>query len=646
MAITDPKQKVKQRINAIKNRDSDMDVKEKAERRKAAKAYAKEDEKHYVEFLEEMVATSVSAMRDIRQEQDECWKVYNEDEPDFYKEKDEWQSRVVVPKPFGAVQFAGSVVRRGFDIQFLSITNKQNKDAEQLWRALMPVQLGRNKGRFPIRFTDASMMGFAIGTSMEMIAQWVPGKGLTFSLVEPWKIHRDPDALARDPQSGMYWVHQEWLDFYLLKHYEKQGRYQNVGQLSPLAGEQAKSESPHLTKEEIARRKNQTWSRNKFRNMFLVSEFWGTLLDKKGEMLLPNCTYTTAAGRVVQAPEASPYRQIRWPGMAFSPLPNLLRFDGRGLLQGVKTLWHFMCGLLCLHNDNLNWHVNPPVEINVQALVQAADTEWFPGKQYHVRDTVSGQQAIRTVDRKSITGDILANLNFAAQQFDRGTMVHDVVQGLPGYRGEPPTARGQAQDLEQSMTVFGLIGKNLEDGALSAIEAASETIAANISYDELAGIVGEELAAKFQDNSTLGVSIPLLTEGDFEVSGISAMMRDWEIVKAIREVILPLFESELFLPYGRPYALWQSLENRLNLRDEGILIDADHALRIDKAQQVIQEAKILAEAAAIEAQATQATIANEQAQANAVAAGAAANAAVNPPAPAPAPALVPLQVAQ
>jgi hypothetical protein len=175
----------------------------------------------------------------------------------------------------------------------------------------------------------------------------------------------------------------------------------------------------------------------------LVSEFWGTLLNPKGEILMPNCTYTTCAGRVIQEPEVSPYKTLRWPGMAFSPLPNLLRFDGRGLLQGVKTLWHFMCGLLCLHADNLNWNVNPPVEINVQALVQAADTEWFPGKQYHVKDTISGQQAIRTVDRKGITGDVLANLNFAAQNFDKGSLVHEVTQGLPGYRGEAPTARGK-----------------------------------------------------------------------------------------------------------------------------------------------------------------------------------------------------------
>lgn len=598
MAVEDPKEKVRKRINKIRNQNTDMDVKERAERKEAAKRKVKEDEKHYVDFLDDCVATSVSAMRDIRQEQDECWKLYNEEPPDFYDLKDEWQSHVVVPKPFGAVQFASSIVRKAFEIQFLSITNKSNPDAERLWQKLMQNQLGRNYAKFPIRFTDAAMMGFAIGTSMELIPQWVPGRGLSYAIVEPWKIHRDPDALSRDPQSGMYWVHQEWLDFYALQYYEKQGRYTNIDMISPLASLASVTESEYLTQEEIARRKNQTWTRSKFRNAVLVSEFWGTLLDKRGELLMPDCTYTVAAGRVIQEPEESPYKGIRWPGTAFSPLPNLLRFDGRGLLKGVKTMWEFMCGLLCLHADNLNWNVNPPVEINIQGLVDQSDVDFVPGKAYYTRDTVSGQQVVRTVDRKSITSDILANLNFAAQNFDRGTLVHDVVQGLPGYRSEM-TARESAQNLEQSLTVFGLIGKNLEDGALLAIEAGADTIRSNISYKELESIVGPELAAKFRGGGPLGVEIPPITEGNFEVSGISAMMRDWEIVNSIREVVLPLFESPLFQPYLRPYGLLRSLETRLNIRDEGVLIDEKRAKAIDEAQQLVQEAGILAAAAQI-----------------------------------------------
>ena len=60
-------------------------------------------------------------------------------------------------------------------------------------------------------------------------------------------------------------------------------------------------------------------------------------------------------------------------------------------------------------------------------------------------------------------------------------------------------------------------------------------------------------------------------------------------------MILPLFEggaAGLFVPYLKPYQLLRSLESRLNLRDEGILIDPKLADAIDKAQQQNQNQQI------------------------------------------------------
>jgi hypothetical protein len=87
------------------------------------------------------------------------------------------------------------------------------------------------------------------------------------------------------------------------------------------------------------------------------------------------------------------------------------------------------------------------------------------------------------VEHRSNTTDFLAHANFIDQRMQEGMMLNYTAQGLPGYRTEV-TAREASQNLEQSMTVFGLIGKNLEDGALNAILAGAETIAINITYEE------------------------------------------------------------------------------------------------------------------------------------------------------------------
>jgi len=623
--LEDPSVEVRRRvaeINRVMPTEPDMDEKERAEREEAAQAYGREDEGHFVRFMGECIRSSVEHMRQIRLNQQECWDVYNEKEPPNYAMKEAWQSRVVVPKPYSSCQFAQAIVRKAFDAEFLSIENAQNQDDADFWKALMTLMLSRTYSNFPINFTDATGMSFAVGQSMEMIPVWRPGKGLRYILTEPWKIHRDPDAVSRQPQSGMYWIHQEWMDYYLLKEFEKDGRYRNIGDFGPGGAFGNPQSDVNMTKEELARRKDMVWSRSGLRSMVLTSEFWGTVLDKRGELLLPNATFTVAGDRVIGLPKTSPYPTLRWPGIGFSALPHLLRFDGRALVQGIKSLWYFMCSLFCLHADNLNWIVNPPTELDQSALVDQEDIDNYPGKQYLTRGTVSGQQAFRVVERRSQTGDVLANMNFADQRFQEGVMMNKETMGLPGYRAEV-TARESAQNLEQSMTVVGLIGRNLEDGALNAIHAGAETVAINITYDELAKLMGPEVAEKYRDqDSPTGLTLPVLGSGTFKVSGISALMRDSEIIHNIRDVVLPMFETSkfgnLFLPYVEPYRLCQAIEKRLNLRDEKIFVDEETAKRAAAAQQAQQEAAIEAQKAK---EAADAALVQEKAGAEAAKAG-------------------------
>lgn len=429
-------------------------------------------------------------------------------------------------------------------------------------------------------------MAFAVGQSMEMVPQWEPGSGLRYALVEPWKIHRDPDTVSREPQSGMYWIHQEYLDYYALKEGERNGIYRNIPDMGPGGEYGDPKNDSHLTKEEIARRKDMLWNRSRYRTMALTSEFWGTVLDSRGELLLPNATFTVVGDRVVRLPKASPYPTLRWPGVGFSALPHLLRFDGRSLIQGIKSLWYFMCSLFCLHADNLNWIVNPISEIDTSMLVDPLDVDNYPGKQVLTRGAaVAGQQAYKVMERRSQTGDILANMNFADQRFQEGVMINYAAMGLPGYRQEV-TAREAAQNLDQSMTVIGLIGKNLEDGALWAIQSGAETVAINITYDELARLMGPEVADRYVDQSEpTGLRLPQLNTGRFQVSGISALMRDTEVMRSIRDVVLPLFENPLFVPYLQPYKLMQSIEKRLNLRDEGLVKDEAEIEQMEMQQQ-------------------------------------------------------------
>ena len=575
-----------------------MDLKEKDEREEATKAYMGEDERHFVDFMRECVKTSVSSMLDIRTMQAECWRVFNEEEPYNFALKEDWQSRVTYPKPYKLVQAGSAAIRKIFEMEFLSAENKLDPDGAIFWKELLMNQLGRNYANFPICFADATGMALAIGTSMEMIPYWIPGKGLRYSLIEPGKIHRDPNALSRHPQSGEYWIHQEHMGYHQLKAMEKTGQYVNVPDAGP-GGTYNADPDPNVTQEEIARRKNMLYVRDKYHHDILTQEFWGTVLSRKGEILMPTGRYTVAADKVIGLPETSPYPTLRWPGTGFSALPHLLRFDGRGLIQGIRSLWYLMCNLMSLHADHLNWAVNPMMEMDINSLVDQSNTDIFPGKVYQTHGTTQGQQVVRAVDIRSQVSDILAYLNKLDMIHQDGGLVDYATMGSPGYRAEV-TATETAQNLDQSMVLVGSMGKNVEDGALDAIMAAAETIAINMTYDELKAIMGPEAADRYRvgvsDEFPTGLDLPKLGSGTFHVSGISGVMKDQEVLKKIETLILPLFNSQqygnTFLPYLHPYETVQAIINRATLRDEGILVTKEQAQAIDAAQQQQQEAAI------------------------------------------------------
>ena len=242
--------------------------------------------------------------------------------------------------------------------------------------------------------------------------------------------------------------------------------------------------------------------------------------------------------------------------------------------------------------------MNPPTEINIEALVESDDVDNYPGKHFLTRGTASGQQAVRPVQYRFVTGEILANEQYADQNFQRGTFVNDAVQGLPGYRKDEPW-RSTAQNLEQSLNVFGMMGKNLETGALQVIRAAAETIRAYVSLNDLSTMMPEEEANKYRDpnpESKTGIKLPSLTTGNFHVSGISTMMRNMEVMMSIRDNIIPLTKDPLFSLYMKRWQLLQSLLKRLNLTDEQIVVDETTAARLDQAveQAVIAQAAQMA----------------------------------------------------
>ena len=567
-----------------------MDDKELKEREDAAKKYAGESEKHFVDYYMDCKKTSVDANIDIRKDQDELYKMYLEDEPEFYGQKESWQARTVVPKPFQTVQFGSASVKKAFTPEFLTIKDEINKDSAKFWQDVMTIELNDQNADFITRFGDATTMALAIGDSMEMIPQYTPGVGLRFDLIEPWKIHRDPDALARDPQSGLYWIHEEWIDYFILQKGQENSKYFDVARCKNITEGDSVANDDLTTKDAIAKRKRQIWKKSDFRSMVLTGEFWGSILSPKGELLLDQGTYTVAGYRVIETPKNSPYETLRWPGISFSVMPDLLRFGGRGLLESVKSIWESMNILMCLAEDNYKWAVNPPSEINVDLLVDPTDVQNWPGKEYLVNSSIHGHQAVRTVDRKDVTNSVLANMQYYDQNFQRGSFVNDSVQGLPGWRKDI-TAKESSQNLGQSLGVFSLMGSNIEHGAIWILTAAREAMKTFAGYDDYVRVLGrqkvddlEMVPGEEEGGSGNVINNLPVPSGSMHISGIQALMKEQETLAVLKEIIIPLAGQPRFAPYIAPYATLKAIESRTNIEDENIIVDKDQASEINNAE--------------------------------------------------------------
>jgi hypothetical protein len=332
---------------------------------------------------------SEKANGDVRAAWDETWEAYNNKQLDV-PEKEGWQSDVVLPKPFATVQQAKAVIRRsmlqGSDFYKLTKRRKYQNDKDvtrniELIKILMDGFHDENHGDFPTAFVDAAEMSFVTGQSMEMIPVWENGK-FRWDLIPPWQIYRDPNAKPHKPQSGNYWVHEEKVDWWVLKALEKKGIFENINAIK----EKSDTSGSAGTDEE-RRRRGQIYEKNEFISTHEVLDYYGIVLDKKGELLLPNGRYTVSGEQIIRPIGVVPFKHIRWPGISFSPIPHVLRFEGRGIIEAVLDIWKVLNNMINLHLDNLNWDINNLFELDPSLLSDPEDEEIYPGKTFITNKT-------------------------------------------------------------------------------------------------------------------------------------------------------------------------------------------------------------------------------------------------------------------
>lgn len=552
------------------------------ERLEAANAYSKERPEHFVEYCLESVSESEKATQDIRDLWSDLWDSYC-NKMDF-GDKEEWQSKIITNKPFTTVQQAKAIVRKAlenpdyFTIEGINLLGKQ---VSPFVKAILDYHLNEQHGHFPLQAADATEMGFITGQSMEIIPQWDENSGLTITCVPPWHIFRDPDARRRNPWSGMYWIHREWIDRWELIQGQKEKIYNaNVSKIESTDNYSA-NKTKDLSKKDII------WHRNKFRQNIEVFEFWGVVLDPKGELLLPNATFTIAGRQLIRNPRPNPYVKIRWPGSSFSPFSHLLRFEGRGLLEGVLTLWWLHNNMLSLHADAVSWAVNKIKEIDPSIAKYATNLELYPGA---ILERKAGQTnpIVTEVAGDAANIDMMPVYGYYDQLYENGSMVNQFVQGGAGTR--PNITKGEVEiKTQMSLGIFDSIGSDVEAGLVNAVLGAIETIILNWGSNDILQTMGDEFpteARQLAGMSKLDKVGFLKQNAIIRIQGISAQLKQAEMLERL-QAFMKRLESPMWAKYTKPYELLIEFSKMIGYERPKFIATPGEAAKIDQIEAAV-----------------------------------------------------------
>jgi hypothetical protein len=575
------------------------DPKELEERKEAAMAYGDENPDMYVEYCHECIKESEKATHDIRYLWDECYKAYRATID--YSNKQDWQAKVITGDMMAVVKQATGIVRKAFrQPDWFNVDPQGDDDAitAQFHRELLSFWLNQQHGKFGTKFSDACELGFAIGQSHEIIPRWEDGVGLTFDLVPPWQIHRDPDASPRDPWSGNYWIHTEWLDLWRVKALGDNGRYVRLDDVTASENQWPAGES----QEKRARRKGQYHQRNTYRQSVKVIEQWGVVLDKQGNMLLPNARFMVAGDVLILNPEPSPYPTLRWPGVSFSPMPDMFAFEGHGLIESSLFLWLMSCNLMSLHIDDLNWRVNRIREINRFLMEDPTDVIIEPGKPIFRAENapLQGEIIKDAYVQGRNTDEVLAILQYYDSKRENGSFINQFVAGLPGQRSN--ITKGEVEiKTEQSMGIFDSIGEDIEEAAIHVIKAVLETIIPNwseYSYPPISRVFPDSPAfAMFAQMGPEERMEMLESNCDIKVSGVTAQIKNSDLVNRL-QFMMQKAESQLFGKYFKPYELLKESNTVLGFYDPKFIVTPEEADQIEQVESQMQAEAMIAQEAA------------------------------------------------
>lgn len=540
--------------------------------------------------------------RKIREIWDECWALYRGKED--WSTKEEWQSKIAVPKGFNSVKKATNQV-----IRMLELSRKAwelepvNPDDE-----VSAIHARRMERLLEFFLEEANFLEqFQIGLESGMIT----GQGV-------WKVwwsleERDTLGLQVDPLTGQRSLEQTtvdegrlkvkaidpynffWLDgstfnnwlgtieetfvskYQLYELAESLGLTdQQVEKLGTRRSEQTYQSTSDMLRFDIA--DTMSAAGNKGLDLVKITEYYGPLMDKNGKVILKNAHVILGNDTEVLKVQENPYWHKKPPYVAFSPLLLPFREEGMGIVEMTREIDRSFSRLANMSMDTLVFRLLPMFEAYPEAYEDETDldTGIVPGKILKRNRASVGLPPATPIISEDISQGSVQLMAMFDRLHQEGALLSEIQQSLPRLKGEQ-TATEINTKASREDSFLSALAREIDNRALKPLLELSMDTAMQFmdtaNDPRIASILG---VGKEELQSWSIIDAFENIQGDYiiEVHGISEQINRIEALENLVQFMNIIGQNEAWMPYINQGELFKRiLESFPNIRDVDRLVN-------------------------------------------------------------------------
>jgi len=514
-------------------------------------------EKALVEFF---VAQKTDA-REQRKEIEEYWKrteVQMLNKHDFSKKKD-WQAKLFYSMTSPTVNRASRMIKNMlmksedyFEMDYIG------REDFPLAKAFKPaIKFYLNDAQFPERFAESAASGFNYSIGIQKMFCRLQSKTV---IVDDQRVTRDVMKLHINtlnpwncywPRDWAYFIEDTWTTLPELLRKAESGIYDNekgdgsgLKKIKKIIGTDYRLEKPGG---DAADQEQERLSRigiqienftNDYRKPVLLSEYWGPVIDKKGNITLENQKFVIVNEKyVLQMPIDNPFAHQKWPYIFIVPLKVLFRHFGEGLTWGVEPVQREMNNILNLMSDSLKFQMLGINQVSEDMLVDRnKPLEIFPGKFVRIKGDPR-REAFRHIPMGADPDAAAGFMHLLRTIYQNHTGMTEYLMGAPTLKGSP-TATEVATKTAEGQGDFQSIAEDIDrQGIVGACEMAKDLIIQYFAdvgvYPSVTRIFADETGRIIQELSPEEKIELLLGDWDIRARGISLFFERQEQINKL-----------------------------------------------------------------------------------------------------------------